>query len=48
MEKVIEYSKTQDCDLIQWQTPDFNEKAIEFYNRIGGKSKSKERFYLNI
>ncbi len=48
MEKVKEYGKTQNCNLIQWQTPDFNEKAIEFYNKINGKSKSKERFYLNI
>jgi GNAT superfamily N-acetyltransferase len=48
MEKIKEYGKTQNCNSIQWQTPDFNERAIEFYNKIGGKSKSKERFYLNI
>ena len=36
------------CDLIQWQTPDFNERAIKFYKRIGATSKSKERFYLNV
>lgn len=48
MEKVKEYGKTQGCNLVQWQTPDFNKRAIEFYNKIGGKSKSKERFYLNI
>lgn len=48
IEKVKEYGKTQDCNLMQWQTPDSNKRAIEFYNKIGGKSKSKERFYLNI
>lgn len=48
MEKVKKYGKTQNCHLIQWQTPYFNERAIEFYNKIGAKSKSKERFYLNI
>jgi GNAT superfamily N-acetyltransferase len=36
-----------DCELIQWQTPDFNEGAIRFYNRIGASSKTKERFFLS-
>jgi len=36
------------CRLIQWQTPDFNTRAIKFYERIGAFSKSKERFYLKI
>jgi GNAT superfamily N-acetyltransferase len=37
-----------DCTHIQWQTPDFNERAIKFYNRIGATSKSKERFFLDV
>ena len=36
------------CDLIQWQTPDFNTRAIQFYKRIGAFSKSKERFFLEL
>ncbi|MEM1328049.1 MAG: GNAT family N-acetyltransferase [Bacteroidota bacterium] len=36
------------CDLIQWQTPDFNHRAIKFYKRIGATAKSKERFFLAI
>ncbi len=36
------------CNLIQWQTPNFNTRAIKFYNRIGATSKNKERFYLEI
>ena len=35
------------CDLIQWQTPDFNTGAIRFYNRVGAISKTKERFFLS-
>lgn len=34
------------CSLIQWQTPDFNTRAMKFYKRIGATSKSKERFFL--
>jgi len=48
MERIKEYAKTEDCSTIQWQTPDFNKKAIDFYHKIGGISKSKERFFLNI
>lgn len=36
------------CSLIQWQTPDFNTRAMKFYKRIGATSLSKERFFLNI
>lgn len=35
------------CSLIQWQTPASNTKAIEFYNKLGAKSKEKIRFFLN-
>lgn len=48
MEKLKEYAKAENCFIIQWQTPDFNKKAIEFYQKIGGISKSKERFYMNV
>jgi len=40
-----EASKSK-CSHIQWQTPDFNKRAIKFYQRIGAKSKPKERFFL--
>ncbi len=35
------------CNHIQWQTPDFNKRAIKFYNRIGALSKTKERYFLD-
>ena len=51
-EKLIEEIKTQakklNCDLIQWQTPDFNTRAMKFYNKIGGVSKAKERYFLKV
>lgn len=34
------------CRQLQWQTPDFNTRAINFYTRIGAIAKSKERFFL--
>jgi len=41
-------AKKLDCSLIQWQTPNFNEGAINFYNKIGAVSKTKERFFLEL
>ncbi len=34
--------------MIQWQTPIFNQQTIYFYRKIGGISKTKERFWLTI
>ena len=48
MEKIKEYAKVENCKIIQWQTPVFNQKAIDFYRKIGGVSKTKERFCLDI
>lgn len=36
------------CQLIQWQTPDFNVDGMRFYNRLGAVSKSKERYFWYI
>ncbi|XPV70399.1 MAG: GNAT family N-acetyltransferase [Halarcobacter sp.] len=43
-----EVAKKLNCSFIQWQTPSFNEKAIKFYNKVGAKSKNKERFFLGV
>jgi len=47
-EKLKEIAKLNDCVNIQWQTPIFNERAIKFYNRIGGTGKDKVRFFIEI
>lgn len=45
MERIKQDAKVLNCKMIQWQTPDFNVKAIKFYQNLGAKSKSKERFF---
>lgn len=51
-EKLIDRIKKEaqklDCSLIQWQTPDFNKRAMKFYERIGAIGKSKERYFLKV
>lgn len=42
---IKEYALSEQCKTIQWQTPDFNKQAHRFYNKLGAKSKSKERFF---
>jgi ribosomal protein S18 acetylase RimI-like enzyme len=48
IEKLKQIAITKNCINIQWQTPEFNERAIKFYRRIGGNGKSKVRFFLNL
>ncbi|AYN00602.1 GNAT family N-acetyltransferase [Chryseobacterium sp. 3008163] len=48
MEKIKEYAQSANCSVIQWQTPDFNTRAIKFYHNLGAESKSKERFTWKI
>ena len=36
------------CSIMEWQTPNFNTRAIKYYNHIGASSKSKERFFLKL
>ena len=42
------FGKKSAINLIQWQTPDFNTRAIKFYRKIGAISLSKERFFLEV
>jgi GNAT superfamily N-acetyltransferase len=48
IDRIKEEGRKNACALIQWQTPDFNERAIKFYHRIGATNKKKERFFLKI
>ena len=46
MEAVIDAARQSDCAQIQWQTPEDNASAIQFYNKLGATQKKKTRFYL--
>jgi ribosomal protein S18 acetylase RimI-like enzyme len=46
--KLKEIALQENCVNIQWQTPTFNERAIKFYNRIGGIGKEKMRFTIRV
>ena len=48
VDKIKEEGRKMGCNLIQWQTPDFNKRAMKFYHRIGAIGKSKERYFLDI
>lgn len=48
MNEIRQYAKEEGCDIIQWQTPDFNLDAIQFYKKIGGRHRSKERFFWEV
>ena len=48
IERLRSETKKLNCQLIQWQTPNFNTRAMKFYERIGATSKTKERYFLNV
>lgn len=48
MTAIKQEARRLNCSHIQWQTPDFNVRAMKFYDRIGAKSKTKERYFLDV
>ncbi|MGN7812832.1 N-acetyltransferase family protein [Flavobacterium sp. 22076] len=48
IDKLKEIGIENNCVNIQWQTPQFNERAIKFYTRMGAKGKDKVRFTLTL
>jgi ribosomal protein S18 acetylase RimI-like enzyme len=47
-ENLKEIATLNNCVNIQWQTPNFNQRAIKFYEKIGGTGKDKVRFFINL
>lgn len=48
MDEVKRYAATENCKEVQWHTPEFNAKAIQFYTKIGATSKTKVRFFWPV
>lgn len=48
MHEVMNAAKNENIPMIQWHTSEFNTRAIKFYKRIGGYSKNKVRFFLEV
>ncbi len=48
IDRLREIGRKNDCVNIQWQTPIFNENAIEFYRRIRAIEKQKLRFTTEL
>ena len=48
MHAMVEEAKQNNIDHIQWQTPESNQNAIDFYHHIGASSKPKQRFFLEL
>lgn len=48
MKKIKQFCALKGFNQVQWQTPNFNYRAIKFYKREGATSKEKVRFFLEI
>jgi GNAT superfamily N-acetyltransferase len=42
------YANAQGCNEMQWQTPDWNQGAIRFYERLGAMGSAKQRYVLKL
>lgn len=45
---VLEFAREQGAREVQWQTPDWNEDGIRFYQRKGAVGRPKVRFTLPV
>jgi GNAT superfamily N-acetyltransferase len=45
---VQSFAKEQGCKELQWQTPEWNNGAIRFYQRFGADVAGKRRFVLPL
>ena len=43
-----QFARSNQINLIQWQTPSHNQAGIRFYERIGARSKDKKRYFLDV
>ncbi|WP_075340322.1 GNAT family N-acetyltransferase [Tenacibaculum agarivorans] len=48
MSAIKVFALAENCEILQWQTPDFNTNAIAFYEKLGAKKLSKKRFMWNL
>ncbi|MER5933026.1 GNAT family N-acetyltransferase [Streptomyces sp. NPDC002054] len=48
MAAVADLARELGMDQVQWQTPDWNEGAIRFYDRLGAAGIQKRRYSLDL
>lgn len=48
MQQLKYFAKKHKIKTVQWQTPKTNLPAISFYEKLGAKSKEKQRFFWHV
>ncbi|MEV7521075.1 GNAT family N-acetyltransferase [Streptomyces sp. NPDC091371] len=48
MDAVADLARELGLDHVEWQTPDWNEGAIRFYDRLGATGRPKRRYALPV
>lgn len=46
LDAVVGHARALGCAQLQWQTPEWNERAIRFYDRLGATRLAKQRYTL--
>jgi len=45
---IVRFARERGVDQVQWQTPEWNERARKFYRREGAAEKLKARYTLDL
>ena len=48
MDAVVAMTRSLGLQEVQWQTPEWNDGAVRFYERRGAVAKAKQRFTLTV
>lgn len=48
MDAVTDLARERGLGHVEWQTPDWNEGAIRFYDRLGAMRRAKQRYSLAV
>ena len=48
MQQLNRKAKELGCRHLEWQTPEFNQEAIGFYQKLGAVAKRKQRFHWDV
>jgi GNAT superfamily N-acetyltransferase len=48
VESVVSAARIARADRLEWQTPEWNRDAVQFYRRLGARDEGKVRFVIDL
>lgn len=48
MSRIASVAEQLNCQFVEWQTPAWNQNAIQFYSQLSATARTKSRFHLEL